>query len=362
MGTGIADEVQVADPPLDGAARYWLRAAVRCALFSGFIAVLLTVVEPGWDSFVEKLVYSECIGLCIFGWNLLLAPALASKAGHPLVSRFLLRLVSVPVGLFAGLNLAAFVRGNPTGFAVWNRAAIFALPITVVASIGMMYFLWSRKRIADASAANELAQRHVAETRLKLLQAQIEPHMLFNTLANLRTLVEVDPSRAQTMLDQLIVYLRGTLTASRSTTTTLEHEFAHVEAYLELMRVRMASRLSIEIDLPGPLRTSPMPPMLLQPLVENAIKHGLEPKIEGGTVRIAASTVDGRLRVQVVDDGIGLVEAPAAHMDARLGADTGGYGLAHVRERLQTLYGDAAWLAIESQPGGGVRAVVELPL
>lgn len=355
MSASAADKVLVADTPAAGEGfRHWCRNAVRCIVFSGLVGAMLAILDPTLDGLVEKVVYAECIGFCIFNCNVLLARLFVRDIGQSLVVNLLVRVVSIPIGLFVGLNLAALLRGNPTGFGVVNEAAIFAVPVTIVASIGMMYFLWSRKRIADASAANELAQRHVAEARLKLLQAQIEPHMLFNTLANLRTLVEVDPARAQTMLDQLIVYLRGTLAASRATTTTLEHEFAHLAAYLELMRVRMGSRLSVAIDLPEGLRSAAIPPMLLQPLVENAIKHGLEPKIEGGTVRIAAALVGEQLRVEVIDDGIGLVDEAAE-------VDTGSYGLAHVRERLQTLYGDAARLVIEPRPGGGVCARVELP-
>ncbi len=347
----------IREAPPDGAAlRHWLRNAARCGFFSGLVGLSLSLIEPSLYGLVENLVYSECIGLSIYIGITLLNRLLPGDAERSFRHNLVRGMIAMPVGLFVGLNLAAALRGNPIGFAVLNRAAIFALPITLVASVATMYFLWSRKRIADASAANELAQRHIAEARLKLLQAQIEPHMLFNTLANLRTLVDLDPARAQTMLDQLIVYLRGTLAASRSATTTLEHEFAHLGAYLELMKVRMASRLSIVIDLPEPLRACAIPPMLLQPLVENAIKHGLEPKIEGGTVRIEASTVDGRLRVEVIDDGIGLVDG-----DEDADVDTGSYGLAHVRERLQTLYGDAGRLVIAARPAGGVSARVEWP-
>ena len=354
MNLQAADDASVVTTSHDlAAARSWLRNAVRSAIVSGIIGLSLTLIDPSVYGLFENIVYSECIGLSIYSAITLLDRVFGRDIGHPSFTHYLVRgVVAIPLGLFVGLNLAALLRGNPTGLAVLNHAAIFAFPITIVASIGTMYFLWSRKRIADAAAVNELAQRHVAEARLKLLQAQIEPHMLFNTLANLRTLVDVDPQRAQTMIDQLIVYLRGTLAASRSTTTTLAHEFAHLAAYLDLMRVRMGSRLRVAIDLPEELQGCTVPPMLLQPLVENAIKHGLEPKIEGGTVRVTASSVEGRLRVEVSDDGIGLIDPPV---------DVGSYGLAHVRERLQTLYGDAGRLSIEPRSDGGVCARVELP-
>ncbi len=332
----------------------WLRIALRVALFSGVVGLLLGLMDPSKGAMVEALVYSESIGLAINGVYAVLRIWVMPRRRPVAIFDYVIRgIVAIPVGFVVGFNVAGLLMGNPVGLGAIAQTGKLAIPVTVLASLCLMYYFWSSNRIADAAAAYADAQRTMAEAKLKLLQAQIEPHMLFNTLANLRTLVEVDPARAQTMLDQLIVYLRGTLAASRAVTTTLEHEFAHLTAYLELMQVRMASRLRIAIDLPTALRPSAIPPMLLQPLVENAIRHGLEPKIEGGTVRIVASVVDDRLRVEVIDDGIGLVDPTEV--------DSASYGVAHVRERLRTLYGDAAHLVIEAGPGGGVCARVELP-
>ncbi len=329
-----------------------LRTGLRVAAFSLVFGLLLSILDPTLVGVFENLVYSLCIGLSIYGVISLIGLFFAPRAGaHPFTSYLARGLVAVPVGLFVGLNIAAFLRGNPVGFAVLNHAAFFAFPFTIVGSTLIMYVLWSRKRLADVATVQAETQRQMAEAKLKLLQAQIEPHMLFNTLANLRTLIDVDPLRAQTMIDQLIVYLRGTLSASRSTSTTLEAEFAQLAAYLELMQVRMAARLTFTLDLPDALRASTVPPMLLQPLVENAIRHGLEPKIEGGSVQVFASSSSGRLQIEVRDDGIGLAGDAAG----------AGYGLEHVRERLRTLYGDAAALTIAARPEGGVRARVELP-
>ncbi len=337
--------------PVPGrATSYWLRNALRVAVFSAIVAALLGVFDPTLSGLVENLVYSECIGLCIYS----VVTGMTRWAGHGdnAFWRYLVRgIVAIPIGLFAGLNLGAFLCGNPVGFAVLNHAAVFALPVTVVTSAAVMYFLWSRKRIADVAAANAEAQRQMAEARLRMLQAQIEPHMLFNTLANLRSLIDVDPHGARTMIDQLIVYLRGTLAASRGTSATLDHEFAQLRAYLELMKVRMATRLDFALELPDALRDCRVPPMLLQPLVENAIGHGLEPKIGGGSVRVVASSADGALTIDVEDSGIGLADD----------GSEAGYGLLHVRERLQTLHGDAGRFTIEPLPGGGVRARVVVP-
>jgi len=330
----------------------WVRIGLRVMLFSGVIGLLLGGMDSSRNALVQNLVYSECIGLAIYGVYAILRIWIMPRRRPTAVLDFVVRgLVAVPVGFVVGLNGAGWLLGNPTGLAAIARTGNLSIPVTIVASLCLMYYFWSSNRIADAAAAHADAERTMAEAKLKLLQAQIEPHMLFNTLANLRTLVDVDPQRAQAMIDQLIVYLRGTLAASRSTTTPLEAEFAQLGAYLALMQVRMAHRLAFTLDLPDALRTAAVPPMLLQPLVENAIKHGLEPKIEGGSIHVSAASANGRLTIDVSDDGSGLDDHPADP----------GYGLEHVRERLRTLYGDAASLSISARPDGGVRAVVELP-
>ena len=351
MSAAVVRDLPVAEPCTPEAPwRHWIRNASRVGFVSGVIGLMLTALRPSLYELVENLVYSECIGLCIYTGITGMGRLFPRGASETFTGYLVRGLVAVPLGLYAGLNLAAFLRGNPLGFAVLNDAAIYALPVTVVASAATMYFLWSRKRMAEVATANAEAQRLTAEARLKMLQAQIEPHMLFNTLANLRSLVDVDAVRAQEMIDQLIVYLRGTLAASRSATVTLADEFAQLAAYLELMRVRMAHRLRVELTLPGDLQTFPIPPMLLQPIVENAIRHGLEPKIEGGVVRVSAMALADCVRIDVEDDGVGLDDGHAA-----------GYGLAHVHDRLHLLYADRATVAIESRPTAGVRVRIEVP-
>jgi hypothetical protein len=330
----------------------WLRIGLRVIVFSGVIGFLLGLMDGSRSAVASDLVYSECIGMAIYGAYAVMRIWVMPRRRPIEVLDYVVRgVVAVPVGFVVGINVAGLLLGNAVGFAAVARAGNLSIPVTIIASLCLMYYFWSSNRIADAAAANADAQRTMAEAKLKLLQAQIEPHMLFNTLANLRTLVDVDPLRAQAMIDQLIVYLRGTLDASRSTRTTLDAEFAQLAAYLALMKVRMATRLAFTFDLPDALRDAIVPPMLLQPLVENAIKHGLEPKIEGGSVQVVASSSDGRLRIEVRDDGIGLADDLV----------NPGYGLEHVRERLRTLYGDGAALAIAARPEGGVIASVELP-
>lgn len=200
----------------------------------------------------------------------------------------------------------------------------------------------------------EQLQARVTEAQLKLLQGQIEPHFLFNTLANVQSLIDFDPDRAKQMLERFTDYLRASLGQLRGDTTTLAQEFAMLEAYLSLMQLRMGERLRVALDLPPDLRDVALPPLLAQPLVENAIHHGLEPKIEGGQVTVTARRVDGRLLIEVADDGQGL-DGPR-----RRGGN--GVALENIRARLQARFGTSASLELLPRPGGGTNARIHIPL
>jgi LytS/YehU family sensor histidine kinase len=179
--------------------------------------------------------------------------------------------------------------------------------------------------------------------------------MLFNTLANLRVLIGLDTQRAQAMLDRLIAFLRATLEASRVGRHPLRAEFARLNDYLELMRVRMGERLQSRLSLPDDLADAPVPPLLLQPLVENCIKHGLEPQLGGGRVEVSASREGGQLVLRVRDTGAGRSSAAPPGTQ---------FGLTQVRERLATLYGAHASLELCDAPDaeGGTLATLRLPL
>ena len=224
--------------------------------------------------------------------------------------------------------------------------------ITALAGIAGSYYFYNISKGAYLERQMAEARQHTNEARLKLLEAQLEPHMLFNTLANLRVLIATDAPRAQQMLDHMIAYLRATLSASRNTTHTLQAEFDRLRDYLALLNVRMGSRLQYTMDLPAHLTHQCVPTLLLQPLVENAIQHGLEPKVEGGSISVTASEEGGDLVLEVKDTGVGL---------RGLHAGGTGFGLAQVRERLVTLYGVRGQVELVDNPAGGTRVVVRLP-
>ncbi len=206
-------------------------------------------------------------------------------------------------------------------------------------------------RQASTHAGEESLERKLVEARMAALQAQVEPHFLFNTLALIGQLIETDPPQAARIHTHLIEYLRATLPQMRARGSgTLGRQLELSRAYLAIMQARMKSRLAVSIDVPAEMNSATFPPMMLQILIENAIKHGLEPKIAGGRIDIRAS-VDGQLlQVDVLDDGVGF--------DIHAGD---GVGLANVRERLRLLYGQRAQLIIEAPLAGGARASIRLP-
>ena len=338
--------------------RNMLRHGLITAAFSCLIATALTLTGGGeWAS---HLVYSLSIGL--ISWLFIDTCSL-------LVTRH--REVRWPTGAWGYLIVAVgatlgFVGGNLIGDAwvgaptfgfldVTGHKLITAVTVTLAATVGLCFFFYSLGKSKHLQGQVDQAQRAANEARLKLLETQLEPHMLFNTLANLRALITVDPPRAVAMLDRLDSYLRMTLGGSRAPTHPLSSEFDRLDDYLALMAVRMGERLRYTLGLPDDLRDVPVPPLLLQPLVENAIRHGLEPCVDGGYIAVRAHREDDRVVVTVSDTGVRLDTAAASES---------GFGLAHVRERLATLYGDRARLDLVPSGGidGGVCATLRFPL
>jgi signal transduction histidine kinase len=301
------------------------------------------------------LVYSLCIGISTwalidFGVDLF---ASAQETGWPQgIAGVLLPVVGNALGIGIGITLAdAWFGWSSWGHLSQRELLLNMLVCAVIGTIITFYF-YSRGKSAHLERKVGEARHLANEARLKLLESQLEPHMLFNTLANLRVLIATDPKRAQTMLDNMIAFLRATLCASRTTMHPLQAEFDRLRDYLELMAVRMGPRLSYQLLLPDELAAHPVPTLILQPLVENAIKHGLEPKVSGGHIIVSASVTQGLITLEVQDNGVGVASA-------QTGVD--GFGLAQVRERLNTLYGPQENLKLIADNACGTRARVTFP-
>jgi signal transduction histidine kinase len=207
---------------------------------------------------------------------------------------------------------------------------------------------------AAETAESESLKRQVVEARMAAMQAQVEPHFLFNTLASIDHLIEVDPPRASQMQKNLIALLRASMPTMREANANgavrdLGRELAVIRPYLEILKMRMEERLQTEIDVPEGLLSAEFPPMMIQGLVENAIKHGLEPKAEGGSLKVKAEILHGKLAVTVADTGLGFGRAATSGT---------GVGLANIRERLQLLHGSKASVTVtENQPSGTVVTI-----
>ena len=223
----------------------------------------------------------------------------------------------------------------------------------------IMKVAYASKFKAEAKAAEALGvadteslKRQVAEAKMAAMQAQVEPHFLFNTLASIDHLIEVDPPRASLMQKNLIALLRASMPNMRDKATNLGRELEVVRPYLEILKVRMQDRLRAEVTVPEGLFSADFPPMMLQSLVENAIKHGLEPKAEGGSLTVSAEVVHGKVAVTVADTGVGFAGAATAGT---------GTGLNNIRERLQLIYGAAAELRITENSPSGTRVSIVVP-
>ena len=277
----------------------------------------------------------------------LLFTAVIALVGAARIRRFSHRgkavfFTSVPlVGVVFGWPLGVWLVGQDA--AGWIRISHprellgSALLVLCISFIFFIYF--------NAKARQHEAEKRASEAQLRLLQGQMEPHFLFNTLANVLSLIDTDTARAKLMLESFTDYLRSSLGSLRHGDSTLGRELELAEAYLRLLQLRMDERLRFRIEVDAGLRRAALPPLLLQPLVENAIHHGVEPKVEGGEVRVQARQEGDSLILTVADDGLG-PEAPPRH------GNSNGVALENIRERLRLHFGGAGALTIvAAHPG-----------
>jgi len=339
-----------------------LRAGFR---FSGTTLLLLVAIDTGvalllWTGahdrqpFWQPLVTTQLTGLAIAYCVNVAAPWNDHRAPLRRLA------IATFVGSLLGLALVIVVKGysfahmrtEPMSF-VFNVVASFLIGL----SISLMFYVKRREARATAALHKAEAERHLlsrqaVEAELKLMQAQVEPHFLFNTLASVQYLIETDPGEASRLLGHLIDYLRAALPQLRARSSTLAREISLAQAYLNILAMRLGPRLRFTIDLPDELREHPFPPNLIISLVENAIKHGIEPSADGGTITLAASRRDDSVVVTVSDTGCGATES------AKSGQ---GVGLSNVRERLAALYGTRGRFNLEQASPRGMRATLSLP-
>jgi len=322
----------------------------------------IVTVEVDDSAFVARLLTGVLLLFLVIAWSMLatvrLAEWLLPEARLAALSpaRDWRAATFVSLVLLAGLMLGNLA-GSAVLAAVYPHSEMFASTalrrqlrllqfLPFLAIVNGIFWRQRLQRQALKAAA--------AEAQLRLLHAQIEPHFLFNTLANIESLLDADPARARAMLEAFSDHLRAGLTQLREPEITLAAELDMVVNYLRLLQIRMDGRLRFSVEVETDVRAALMPPLLLQPLVENAVRHGLEPKIDGGCVRVHARVEAGRLRICVDDDGLGL-DAPRA--GPRAGS---GMALANIRARLQHRYGERARLTLTGGDSGA-SAMIELP-
>ena len=317
---------------------------ISTLIFNTAIAGVLTMIMA--FPFRFELIYSQCIGLSVMTINAMVVNFLRGS-----VMRWAVLSITLPISVAIGMTLAfAF-----TGVGSWGDKYVWSTMLIGLffGFIGSITLLMSERIDAEVEKRQLIqseSEKREIESHLKLLQAQIEPHFLFNTLANVGSLIDSDPALARKLLERLNDWLRVALVRARSDRASLGDELDMLENYLQILKIRFGERLHWNIEVPEDDRQSSFPPMLLQPLVENAVRHGIEPKIGGGEIGIRATADASTLCIEVSDTGVGLI-----------GDEGSGSGLANVRARLATLFGANGRLVLQNKAGGGVVATLELP-
>ncbi len=351
--------------------RSFARDLVYTCLWSSMVGVLLAALQALFSGEHGMLFYllpmvmiSNIVGYLIhgglIGTNVLLRGRPRRLTGTP---RLLYYIGMVTLLVTAGIAIGnAILQGrNPLHYLSRTTALAPLLPFALATAV-LMFLLSSaserqaRHELAAARQREDMAAaaQLLAEARLKALQAQIEPHFLYNTLAGVLSLIDSQPARARHMLERFIDFLRASLAASRAETATVDSELALARAYLDVLAVRMGERLRFTVRADPAVSAAKISPMLIQPLVENAVMHGLEPKVDGGSLRLSARIDASLLCIEVSDDGVGIGNAPT-----RSG---GGLGLSNLKARIRSQYGPAAQLQLLDQPGGGACVRLLLPI
>jgi two-component sensor histidine kinase len=343
-----------------------LRTFIYTIIFNCLIAAFFTLMalifnrinslENLGRAVGQNLIISNIIGFSWTGIVILLKPVIRRINEWPLpgvVAAYTVLGFFVTQAAFLALSyLPGFEDAQRwTRTSQWYVAS-FALAFVISLLLGFAWRARMNAYLRDAMIATEKArlqeiEKQAVQANLRALQAQIEPHFLFNTLANVTGLIHSQPDKAKQMLEQFIAYLRATLAATRDHETTIAADFETMKTFLSILQIRMGDRLKVRFDLPDDLRNAAIPPMLLQPLVENAIKHGLEPKMDGGEVALIAKRMGNKIAITVADTGLGFQNSAS-----------NGIGLKNVRERVKQIYGDAGSVSIEENQPCGTRITI----
>jgi len=357
---------------VDGRAQRWAtaRGLIAWAVWNSVAGSLVGLVialfssEPGAASrFVPMgVLFANAVG---FAAGISARFVLPRYVAFPRIVRVPLAIITLLAGGAFGTALVIFL----FPFSVFHQARLLLLLVSVSSVIavvvGLIVYNYERMRDEIEESYHALAENRIREERLrelaarselKALKAQINPHFLFNALNSISALISIDPDAAHRTLERLAGIFRGTLLASEKESVTLAKELELVDAYLDVERARFGDRLRVEQSISDEAKQVHVPPLILQPVVENAVRHGISPTVEGGRILIDARVADGALRIVVEDDGAGIDPVDEEEMLSR------GYGLRNVRDRLNTRFGDGEWMQFESAAGKGTKVRIVVPL
>jgi len=326
-------------------------------LFNTLIAFFLHAIIPT-SVFSNQIIMSQSIGISIFLSYVVLANIVELKNWRMLIPLF----IGSPLGVAIGITIQAIMLNATFDLVIESLKQNYANVLSTIfiglffGSIILALFIY-RERIFKAKAKlqaekiNNLDhQKTIAETSLRMLQAQIEPHFLFNTLSNVISLIDKNPQKSKILLESLTEFLRASLKRSTDKHQNIKNEIGLIRHYLDIMKTRIGNRLEYNIHLQDDAVDCAFPPLLLQPLVENSIIHGIEPLTEGGLIDITIGKSDTKLVISVSDTGKGLSTGSIK-----------GFGLTNIRDRIRSIYGDEGHLMIEENQPCGVVATIEVP-
>lgn len=329
----------------------WIRSLIYTSIICTVIAF---VTQAIWhNSIVDHLMIS--FG---FGYSAVFSD-FALSVIRPQLTSMKVHVISLTVSMILGTANAYFLLNKYDLYSDSDQLKPIIF-LGFIFTTACFFYFHNLEQKAVVQKELETAKRKQSEqekalilSQLKQLQSQIEPHFLFNTLANINALIDQDPKNARLMLEKLTDLLRETLKISRESSTSLQAELSQIDSYLAIQKIRLGERLHYTINC---YLTEPMylPPLLLQPLVENAIGHGIEPQSGGGEVVVNVKKQQDALILEVIDNGVGL-----NHLSNHIGH---GVGLDNIRQRLQALFGQQASLTISERPSGGVKSLLSIPL